>query len=450
MKPKQIVILVGILVVCALVALMLRSKKASTYTESAKNVGERVFPDFPVNDITSASVVDDESAVSIEKKDGVWTVTERESYPADFDKVSEMLQSVWALEIVEAQKVSKAGISRLKLDPPVAGSEDSEDDDSTGTEFLFGKSEPGGVAKFVMGDAVMSGTTVGSGTVVAGGNFLRLEGGGSDVYKVTNTLAGFQTSPEDWLDKSWVKTSKILRLKVTAPNEEDSFELVRDDPTGKFVFANPREDEVLDEAKTGPLKNSFANTAFKDVLVGESAQPSIVEGGPVFEIETADGFDYTFKIGAKIEEEDVYPIMLTVSAEIDTEYVAGSEPEEAPAEEPSEGMTDEAKAAREKEMADAKAANEAAAVAKKEAFEANVKTLQGKLAKEESYQGRIYLVQSWSLDSLLKKRSDLYPDEEVPQEADEDNTGGPRKPISAVTPPIQIPTPTPAPAAENE
>ena len=436
MKPKQIVILSGILVVCALVAIMLRSKKTSTYTEPAKNVGERLYPDFPVNDITSASVVDAENEVTVVKKDGAWTVTDRDGYPADFDKVSELLQAVWALDIVEAQKVSKAGISRLKLDPP--GTDAEEGEDATGTELTFGKAEPGDVAKFVVGEPVISGTSVGSGNAEAGGNFVKPEGSGSDVYKVPGSFESFRPRPRDWLDKSWVKTSKILRLKVTAPDEEDSFELIRDDPTGKFVFANPREDEVLDEAKTGPLKNSFANSPFKDVLVGDSAQPSIVEGGPVFEIETADGFDYTFKIGAKMEEENVYPVMLTVSAEIDTEYVA--EPEtEAPAEAAPEEMTDEDKAAK-----------EAAAVAKKEAFEANVESLQEKLTKEKSYEGHIYLLHVWAIESLLKKRSDLYPDEEVPQEADEDNTGGPRKPISAVTPPIQIPTPTPAPAAENE
>ncbi len=450
MKPKQIVTLIGILVVCVLVAAILRSKKSATYTEPAKNVGERLFPDFPVNDITSASVIDEGEAVTIEKKEGSWTVTDRDGYPADFEKVSEFLQEVWGIEIVEAQKVSKAGITRLKLDPPVADAAKPEDEDSTGTQLLFGKSEAGDAAKFVIGESVMSGTTVGSGTSNAGGIFLKPEASGSDVYKVATSFAGFQPRPADWLDKSWVKTSKILRLKVTAPDEADSFELIREDSTGKFEFANPRENEMLDEAKTGPLKNSFANTAFKDILVGDEAQPSIVEGGPVFEIETADGFNYTIKIGAKIEEDNVYPVSIEVSAEIDTEYAAEPEVEDTPVEEASEEMSDEDKAAKEKEIAEKKAAKEAAAVAKKEAFEANVKSLQEKLAKEKEYQGHIYLVSSWSLDSLLKKRSDLLKEEEELLEADEDNSGAPRKPISAVTHPIEIPMPTPAPETSQE
>ena len=205
MKPKQIAILVGILAVCVLVAFALRTKKTSTYTESAKNVGERLFPDFPVNDITVASVIDEGEGVTVEKKEGTWTVADRDGYPADFEKVSQFLQAVWALEIVEAQKVSKAGMTRLKLDPPVADAEKPEEEDTTGKELSFGKSEAGDAAKFVLGESVMSGTTVGTGTTTAGGNFLKLEGSGSDVYKVAGSFASFQPRPADWLDKSWVK-----------------------------------------------------------------------------------------------------------------------------------------------------------------------------------------------------------------------------------------------------
>ena len=237
---------------------------------------------------------------------------------------------------------------------------------------------------------------------------------------------------------------------MTAPDEADSFELVRDDPTGKFAFANPKENEELDEAKTGPLKNSFANTPFKDVLVGDAAQPAVVEGGHIFEIETADGFDYTIKIGTLMEDENVHPVAIQVAGEIDTEYVPEPEIKEEPTAGGSEEMTGEEKAAKEKEMADTKAAKDAAAIAKKEAFEAKVKSLQEKLATEETYQNHIYLVSSWSLESLLKKRSDLLVVEEAPPVADEDNVGAPRRPISAVTPPIEIPMPTPAPAEGGE
>ena len=118
-------------------------------------------------------------------------------------------------------------------------------------------------------------------------------------------------------------------------------------------------------------------------------------------IETFDNFTYTLKVGQKIN--DNFPVSLTVAAQIPKERVAGKD------EKP------EDKTRLDKEFKDKQ------------------QKLEEKLAQEKSYEKRIYLVSSWTLDSLLKERSQL-----LAEKKDESKKDGKPEASNADEPPALI------------
>ena len=92
-------------------------------------------------------------------------------------------------------------------------------------------------------------------------------------------------------------------------------------------------------------------------------------------LETFDSFQYTLKVGTKTN--DTYPVMVSVSASLPKERAPGKD----------EKPEDKAKLDKE--------------------FRDRQKVLTDKLAQEKSLENWVYLVSSWSLDSVLKNRSQL-------------------------------------------
>ena len=95
-------------------------------------------------------------------------------------------------------------------------------------------------------------------------------------------------------------------------------------------------------------------------------------------VETFDGFNYTVKVGSKTNEN--YLLTLTIAGNFPKERTAGKD------EKP------EDKTKLDKEFAD------------------KIKKLEEKLAQEKAFEPWTFLVQGWSVDSLLKERAQLFPE----------------------------------------
>jgi hypothetical protein len=104
-------------------------------------------------------------------------------------------------------------------------------------------------------------------------------------------------------------------------------------------------------------------------------QPDHAATNTVLTVETFDGFTYVAKIGAK--KDDDYPVTFAISAKLPTERVAGKD------EKPDE------KTKLDKAFADEKT------------------RLTEKLAKESQFTNWIYQLPAYSVDQILKTRSQL-------------------------------------------
>src|SRR5262249_22137973 len=156
--------------------------------------------------------------------------------------------------------------------------------------------------------------------------------------------------------------------------------------TGEWKLADPKPGEQpLDNSKASGVANPLNSLSFNDVATGTT--PESLEKPTTATIETFEDFTYTLKVGQKTNES--YPLVMTVAAQLPKERTPGKD------EKPED-----------KEKLDKE-------------FKEKQKKLEEKLSQDKAYEKWVYLVQNWSMDSLLKERSQLLTEKkEEPKKED--------------------------------
>jgi hypothetical protein len=125
------------------------------------------------------------------------------------------------------------------------------------------------------------------------------------------------------------------------------------------------------------VANALSSASFTDVVLSTvKPEDTGLDKPIVAELQTFEGFHYTVKIG-KADAQENYHLTFDVTANLSTERKPAAEEK-----------------AEDKEKLDKE-------------FEATQTKLKEKLAKEKALAGRTYLVSKWSIDPILKSRSEL-------------------------------------------
>jgi hypothetical protein len=213
----------------------------------------------------------------------------------------------------------------------------------------------------------------------------------SIVALVSDTLSNLESKPERWLNKDFFKVQKIKSIEVSYPEEStNSFGLSRETETGEWTIASLPEGKELDTTKTSGFNYALSSPVFDDVIVDGDAAQLGLDRPTLVAIDTFEGFHYDIKAGEK--QDGKIPMRVAVKANYARERAAAEDEDES------------VKTQKDKEFAD------------------TLKTRDEKLQKEQALEQWTYLVSSWTLDSVLKKRGDLLKERE-PEDKPEDESG---------------------------
>ncbi|MDP6084414.1 MAG: hypothetical protein QF663_13245, partial [Verrucomicrobiota bacterium] len=126
MKNKQLLIAIVVLVVLGATVFFTRedSGKSSSSTGSTKS-SNQVIETLDATKLASISLTDADGSVTVNQTDDVWTVTDRDGFPANFSDIQSLVNTVTELKILAKQKVGKSQLGRFELNDP--GSEDAKD-----------------------------------------------------------------------------------------------------------------------------------------------------------------------------------------------------------------------------------------------------------------------------------------------------------------------------------
>lgn len=390
---------------------------------------EKLLPDLQVSSARKFIVRDAKASVSITIADDLKSavVAERGGYPASIEKLGTVLSDLREQTISSKVQIGKGAWTKHSLKAPGDGTE------GIGTQVEVKDGGDKALATLILGsNTEISGNANANPMMGSSQRLIRTPEDGETIWQVSNTFFDLEAKPENWVDKAFIDVQKIRDISVTAPKAEDSWAIKRDkDTENDFVLADAKPSEKLDNTKL-TASSLLSSPSFNDVSTKDKASELLKE--PVkAKITTFDGFSYDVQVAKQSKDgSDKYYMTVAVSADIPKARAPVKDEKE-----------------EDKKKAD-------------EAFAADKKTKEDKLAKEQKFAGWVYEVSEYTVNNLLKKRSEIVklevPKAEEPKPAaatppaaapaaSTPPAAAPApaasKPISVTTPPISVP---PAPA----
>jgi hypothetical protein len=372
MNLKQLGILLVLVVILGGAGLVLYRNQNAAWRGGDVGAGRKLLGELPVNEVSRISIRQGTNALNLVRKDDLWRVQERGDYPANFAQISEFLRKVADLKVIQSEKVGPSQLARLQLAPPGQGAGsaimvefDGRDDKPLRTLWV-GKQhlkEPAGAAQSPDEDAGWP-----------DGRYVRV-GDSDTVAIISDPLEHIEPKPNDWLNKDFIRVEKAKTVEIAFPERTNSWKLTRDTESGDWKLADAKPGEQLDASAAAGISNPLSSVSVMDVLPGGKRDGNATNRPTVLTIETFDHFRYTVQMGRKAGEE--YPVTAVVTAQIPEARTPGKD----------EKAADQTKLDQE--------------------FKEQRQKLEDKLKQEQGYENWTYLVQSWSLDPLLKERSQL-------------------------------------------
>lgn len=375
MNRKQFTVLLVLVVVVGAAAWLMHQRNQTSWQSGGAKLGQKLLGDLPVNDVAQIIIKSGTNELHLAKQEGTWRVRERSDYPANFSEISGLLLKLADLKAVQSEEVGPSQLSRYQLLPPGPST-------NTATLVEFKDQNGKNLKSLLLGKPHLRKPERRSGMDEFGsagwpdGRYVVLGAGAKTVALVSDPLTQIEPKPEQWLNKDFFKVGKAKTVSVEFPATTNSWKVTRDTESAEWKLADAKADEKLDSSKVSGLNYALSSPSFNDVLPPDTKpEQTGLDKPTVITLETFDNFTYTLKVGTKTS--DAYPLMISVAANLAKERTPGKDEK-----------------AEDKDKLDKE-------------FKENLKKLEEKLAQEQAYAKWIYLVSSWSLDSLLKERTQI-------------------------------------------
>jgi hypothetical protein len=385
MNRKQFVILLVLVVVLGAWGLNRLRHQSSSWSGGGAGVGQKLLGEFAVNDVTQISIKQGTNELTLEKKNDLWRVAQRGDYPANFSEISSLLLKLKDLKVVQTEPIGASQLPRLELAASGTNSPTIVEFRGMGGKVI--KTLTLGKKHMKAGQQASPGDEFGGGGGWPDGRYVQATGMKDQVALISDALTDVEPDAGHWLNKDFFKIEKAKTIAVTFPEATNSWKLVRETEGGALKFAEPKAGEELDSGKASGVGNPFSSPTFNDIAVGLAPGQTGLDKPTVVSVETFDGFDYTIKVGAKTN--DNYFVTVSMSASLAKERAPGKD------EKP------EDKARLDKEFTDKQ------------------KKLEEKLATEKTYEPWTYQVAGWTVDSVLKERSQLLAEKKEEKKPDD-------------------------------
>jgi len=427
MNKRQVIIfwLVAITLGGAVCALKnMRNQTSASVTMRAP--GQTLFASFPATDIAAVEIQGATGNVSIVKKDGKWTVSQRDGYPAKTAYVNEFIRTLGELKVTRALEAGPKFASHFGMDESSANPKDH------GLTAIFKDAAGKELAKIALGKNIDNGAEpsspmMGGGTV---GRYVRNYADPNGFYAVNEMFPSVTVEVPRWLADDFISPEKIKAITLSQKGKDDpDWKLSRETEEAEFKLECATPVELLDTAVVSPLKTLFSYARFEDVLAPDKVtQRSDTTAKRTAKIETVEGFTYVITITPTKADATPPPTIASPDSPppaTDNYFLTVSVTAELP---------------KERKKADGEKPEDAKT--KDDAFTERLKTLTEKLAKEKALAGCTFEVSKSTVDSLLKDRAQLIAKATPPPATDPNKAAVDKFPGgSVITPPGQVTTP---------
>ena len=349
MNRKQFIVLVLFFVLVGAAGWIVYQHGNNSWQSAGHSIGGNLLPNLSVNDVAQITIKSGPNDLVLARRDNLWCVRQRNDYPADFSKISDLLVKLAGLKIVQKQEVAPSQLARFDLLPPDAST-------NSGTRVELDGQNGKALASLLLGKQHMNQSGGDEGW--ADGRYLIVGNDAKNVIAISDPLDAAQPTPANWLDKTFFKIQNPKSVAVTFPIATNSWKLTRASQTNDWKLADATSGEKLDSSKLNDVTHPFDSPEFNDVTPGTVAPKDATR----VNVETFDGLIYS----AKVWPDSAGNYFMALSVSPAGPQVKNEKPED--------------------------------------------KTVAGNLAADQQFENWTYQVPAYTVDSLLKPRSQLLAD----------------------------------------
>ena len=366
MKSKQFVLLAVLAAGLGGGGLYVLNRQHQDYQQGARQLGGQLLATFDVNAVAGIRLTQGTNSVNVLRNGDNWTVRERSAYPANFGQIAEFVRKLSELKVANPITVGASRLPMLELTRETGTLVELLDKDGKAIKTLMlGKTHSRGSGE----ESPFGGGGMPDGRYVQAGT------GTEGVALVADALSSANTKAEEWIAKDFLKVEQPLFIQVVHPEATNSFTLTRTNEFADWQLAEAQPGQELDKSKLFSFNTVLSGASFNDV----TDKPDLAKAGlehPVeAQIRTATGFTYKLKLG-KAEGDNV-SLQVTTDAALIKERTPGKD------EKPED-----------KEKLDKE-------------FKEKLAKQEEKFKTEQAFGKWTYTVTKWSVDALLKNRSEL-------------------------------------------
>jgi len=370
MKSRQLLLLVITALVLGGGGLYVLKQRSSGYDRAKTNMGGSLLGPFDGAAVSAVRLTQGSNSVNIVSDGQKWVVSERGNYPANVTDLSAFVRKLAELKVTRPVTVGASRLPMLQL----------TGDAVTVVELLDASGKP------------MKTLRLGKQSSKGGGDEDPMGGGGypdgryvqvgEAVSLINDPLGSAQPKPENWIAKEFIKVEQPLTVQITHLESTNSFTLTRTNEFAEWTLAEAAAGEVVDKNKLFSFNSLMSGPSFDDLVLNPEVAKLGLDQPTRALIKTASGITYDLKIGRP--EGEAYPVQVTVSGALAQERTPGAD------EKPED-----------KERLD-------------QEFKEKGAKLEQKLKTEETFGKWTFTMSKWTVEPLLKKRSELLSDKTAP------------------------------------
>jgi hypothetical protein len=418
MKRQQVYLLLGAALVLAIAGTIFQMVHSAGWKGQSANL--EPFAQLPVNTIEKLVIKSSKGSVTLQKQGEIWTVAERNGYPADFSKIRDLIRSLWEFKVVRQLEVGPSQFARLHIQPPGQGDGSGVQldliaaNDKPVRTLIFGKSFGGEGSA----DDEAEGPA-------DSGRFVYDPSEKDKVYLGKESFYTVDPSPQNWMDKDFIKPGPIKEITRDSSATGEGWKISRKDEKPQWDLVEAKPGEAVNPQAVASLSNFAPN--FSDVKPTDAPDSETGLKQPVtVNLAGFDGFKYTVEIGGPGPEQTHF-LRFKVSADLPSTRTA----------EPNESPDDKKK--------------------KDDEFSKQQAELKTRLAAEEKLQKWIFEVDDFSVEPFLKPLQDIVAKPSptpapspVPNNAVIQRPRAPLPVLPSATPVSAAPSPSPSASASPE
>lgn len=288
MKSKTFIVMLGICAALGAAAVFI--SRPQQPEGGSTLLGQVLLPDLAVQEIAAITLASPDGEVRLHRKNDAWRVSSRFDYPADFQKITRLVQQLREMKIGRAFEADGDVTDRLALNPPGTDGVPAE---RTATRIVLENPQGSALADLLLGRTSSKTSTQ-----------YVLPKGKTQVYLVDQSFEFLSKTATDWLDTT------LLDIPAASIREV----ICRDPKTGteRYTLRRMAEGQAA-ELVAPPKGRSVRRTKVDEVIealsgldiddVADPAAPAPPDADLLLEYRLFDGSIYTLSVGPALAQD---------------------------------------------------------------------------------------------------------------------------------------------------